>query len=363
MSALHSWLPIDLWGREEPDAQPSLSGLLYPGGLHLIYGEPDVGKSWLCLALTMEQLQAGQHVVLVAFERRQFRARLLALGATEEDFARLHYFEPSEPLTDPQALADVAALLDTYTPALIIFDAMAGGLALHSFDGNSNADVETFYSVTLAPFRAIGAAVVVVDHVTKDRETRGRWAIGAQRKLGGVEVGLLVEPINSFGRGQTGLVRLRVTKDTYGQVRRAEFELASDAETGNVTYAIRAAGDETGEGDRDHWRPTVLMERVFAFVSDQTTPVSRNTIERGVTGNGRWIRVAIDELLREGTFEVSPGPRGAQLISLATASSSTSCREREDVDAVNASTSSDLVLDVDTDTDTVSDDDEPEVEL
>jgi Fe2+ transport system protein FeoA len=321
----HSWQPIE-WGAlsdAEPPT-PSIGGLVYPGSLALVYGEPETMKSWLALVLALEQARAGQHVVFIDLEAtpRQIRARLEALGATRNELVRVHYLTPSEPISDPAIRSDVDAMLSTWEPSLIVVDALAGALALHGLDQNSNGDVETFYSRTLELFRSSGAAVLLIDHVTKDRETRGRWPIGAQRKLGGADVGLLVESVSPFSRGGKGLARLRVQKDREGALKRpiaAELELVSDADTGAITWTFKEASTATPE-DGDAWKPTELMRRVFEFLKAQAGPVSRSTIERGVSGRTVWVRRAVDALLDEETIREIPGARGARLVELSTPS-------------------------------------------
>jgi hypothetical protein len=40
-----------------------------------------------------------------------------------------------------------------------------------------------FHTLVTEPLRSAGASVVIADHVTKDREKRGRYSIGGQSKL------------------------------------------------------------------------------------------------------------------------------------------------------------------------------------
>ena len=315
----HSWQPIDLvaLGDVSP-LEASISGLAYPGGLHLIYGEPEATKSWLCLILALEEIRAGRRVVFVDLETnaRLIRARLVDLGATADELERLHYIAPSEPISGKQIQTDLDALLATCAPSLIVIDALAGALALHSFDGNSNADVETFYAVTLAPFRATEAAIVLVDHVVKNREERGRWPIGAQRKLGGADVGLLIEPVSAFSRGRTGLARIRVQKDRNGALQRpyaAELELSSDADTGRITWEIRQA---EREGSCEFvFKPTWYMEQVFAWLKEHG-PASRNAAVDGIGRKRAFVLDAIRNLLIEGTVCETIGPNRAKLLSV-----------------------------------------------
>jgi hypothetical protein len=59
--------------------------------------------------------------------------------------------------------------------------------------------------------------VVVIDHVTKSRDNRGNWAIGAQHKKGACTGSqFLFEKVHEFGRGMKGMSRLILAKDKPG---------------------------------------------------------------------------------------------------------------------------------------------------
>lgn len=65
-----------------------------------------------------------------------------------------------------------------------------------------------------------GAAVVVIDHVGKDREARGRFAIGAQSKMSYLTgASYMVEILEPLGVGMIGKLSIRIGKDRRGQVR------------------------------------------------------------------------------------------------------------------------------------------------
>jgi hypothetical protein len=317
----HSWRPVNLAALgNEPPPVATLSGVLYPGCIALLYAEPEGLKSWLALVLGLTEIRAGGCALLLDYEMSapSIRARLVDLGATDEELERFLYIAPAEPLKDPHVISDVATLIDAHKPSLVIVDALAGAMALSGLDGNSGADVETFYG-SLAPFRSRGAAVACIDHVVKSLETRGRWPIGSQRKLGAVDVGISLEVVSAFSRGHTGLARLRVRKDRLGSLPRpfaAELELVSDPDTGRITWSIRPSEHTDGESG-DAFRPTILMERVFSYLKEQSEPVTRNSIAAGVKGTKQWVLKAVDELVAEGSAEEVPGPRNSKLVSLA----------------------------------------------
>lgn len=292
----HSWRPVDLVALgDTPPPEATISGLSYPASLALHYGEPEAVKTWLSLILCLEQIRAGRHALYIDFEMsaQTIRGRLRDLGADDDELGRLLYLSPSEPVIRPA----VDELIAAYQPSIAVIDAMAGALALHQLDGNNGDDVERFYTL-LAPLRAHGAAVHLVDHVTKDRETRGRWPIGSQRKLGAADTGLSIEMVTPFGRGRTGLARLRVTKDRHGALTRpiaAELQLVSDPDTGRITWALNAADDNTGTSNG--WKPTVLMDRILDYLSRNPEPISRSALADAVHGNRAYKLKAIECLL------------------------------------------------------------------
>src|SRR5262249_25957898 len=156
-----------------------------PGTLALVYSEPEGLKTWLELVVCLEAIRRGRKVVWLDFEMsgRAIAARLADLGATEEEIQRFLYVQPEEPLTTAGARNGADAPMQ-HEPAVVVIDAMQGALALHGLNGDKAEDVERLYSILLKPFRVGDAAIRVIDHVTKDKETRGRWPIGSQRKLG-----------------------------------------------------------------------------------------------------------------------------------------------------------------------------------
>jgi len=312
--ASHSWTPI-----VGPLPPPAIGGLLYPGRRHVVSGEPDNLKTWAMLVLEVEEIRAGHAVVHVDLEmgRVVMRERLGDLGLSDEEIDRgFVYVEPGEPLTDPAILADVETLLAERQPSLVVFDAFTGALELHGLDPNSGVEVERFFRTVVTPFQRYGAAVALLDHVTKDKDARGRYSIASERKLGGVDVHLGFQLVHPFGRGRTGLAKVTTHKDRLGHLPRpkaAEIEFVSDAETGLISWTIRPGEN----ADDEHpFRPTTLMEKASRFVEAhvaEETP-SLSATEAAVKGRRDYVRLAVEILLREDYFSESPGPRNARLL-------------------------------------------------
>jgi len=126
---------------------------------------------------------------------------------------------------------------------------------LHGLDPLSNPDVERFFEMLPRRLARRGLPVLLTDHVTKDREGRGRYAIGAQHKLAAIDgAAYSLAVVRPFGRGLAGAALLTVTKDRPGYVRQAagpggrigELRVAS-LEEGRVTVGIEPpTASETG---------------------------------------------------------------------------------------------------------------------
>lgn len=83
-----------------------------------------------------------------------------------------------------------------------------------------NPDVSKWMLGLPAEAQRSGTASLILDHVAKSKENRGRWAIGAQAKLAAVRGSAYSMAVRRpFGVGLVGSAVLTVTKDRPGQVR------------------------------------------------------------------------------------------------------------------------------------------------
>ncbi len=194
------WVPVS-WRRQALDdvlsgtavqPVPTLltrtdgASLLYPGRLHSVHGETESLKSWLVLYAAKQELDKGHTGLYLDFEDSADTVvgRLLALGCTSEAVdAHFRYVRPMEPVVQPELLArDVAQPLLESDPTLVVLDGVTEAMSLLGYDPLSNANVASFIAHLPRPFTSGGAAVGLVDHVTKNNSS-GRYAIGGQHKL------------------------------------------------------------------------------------------------------------------------------------------------------------------------------------
>jgi hypothetical protein len=309
-----SWEPIDLTTLPvKPPIQPTLgqAGIVYPGKRHVFSGPPESAKTLVAYIIGIAVIRNGGTIVLIDFEMGSYdaRARLSELGATPDEIRRVRYLEPDTPANSPRI-----ERLVTLQPQLVIIDAAAGAYDLQGLDDNKRGDVEKLSGLYVRSFWRNGIASIFVDHVVKNTETRGKFAIGSERKLGGADVHLGFETIAPISRGTTGHYKIVTHKDRGGYLTRghlADFKLSSDPQTHTLTWELKPADAETAAG---YFRPTHLMERVSLWLHTKAEPVPRSAVTSSVTGNAKHLGGALDVLVREHFAAETPGPRGAKLI-------------------------------------------------
>lgn len=314
--ARSSWWPRELAGvlaglEEEPP--PSVlertdgKHLFYAGKVNALIGESESGKTWVALVAVLAELREGHVVLILDFEdtARGVVGRLRALGAGDDELRRLVYVSPDEPLHD-QAARDLEAVTTSFRPTLIVVDGVNAAMTLLGLDLNSNTDATRFSLEVLRPLKRTGAAVVTIDHVTKSKDGRGSYAIGAQAKRADIDgASLIVEVVDPFGRGMTGRLRLLVSKDRPGFVRAvsesakvAGYAVLESMSDGSVFATVEPAKADAAER-RERGALEMVRQRVVTSVA-ATDGLNRTQIKNTVTGGAADIAKAVNELVNEG---------------------------------------------------------------
>lgn len=194
-----SWSPVNInqarrgVGATAPTVLARSDGacLFYPGKTHSVHGESESGKSWLVQCATAECLLAGESVLYLDFEddAGPVAERLILLGVSPkvvDDPTRFVYVHPDQPpTTDAERAAFDNLLGGSY--ALAVIDGVTDSMGVFGLSTKDNDDVARWQrTLPKAIARQTGAAVVCVDHVTKDSDSRGRFALGGQHKMAGL---------------------------------------------------------------------------------------------------------------------------------------------------------------------------------
>ena len=334
-SAGRGWEPVDLsgvlTGTNLIDPPSVLTRdddvpMLYPGRVNAFFGEPESLKTFLALLGAAQELGRGKHVVYADYEDAERSAveRLRALGTKDEDIlSSFSYFGSPHPLLDDKEELLLSELIDQKGPVtLAVFDGVTAAMAAGGLNPNEGTDVTGFYGAAPRWFADNGAAVLLLDHVPKDKTGRGRWAIGSERKLSGLDgVAYTLKVVKPFGRGnRRGKVQVTIAKDRPGYVSEHEgqgravatFEPQSTPDGRIEPYLLPP--EEAGENGS--FRPTTLMERVSRTLEDAAKPLSASQVRQRTTGNNQYIGKALDRLVEEGYVESRSGSRNSTLYSL-----------------------------------------------
>ena len=338
----HSWVPEPLDTDDDDEQEPQrILGLFYPQLRHLVYGEPESLKTWLALCAVAEIVKAGGRALWIDHEMsaRVIRSRLRNLGCDKDARARVTYIRPSSAL-DERSRPYLQQLLDQEQPSIVVVDAYTGALGLAMLDDNSNIDVErwnqTIGALLWGPEKR---CLVILDHVNKDKDTRGRWSSGSKRKLEGADVAYSMEMVKRLGRqpGQGGKAKITAHKDRPAwlpSMRPGDLELHVQAD-GAIQYAIVPV-ETTAGGEK---RLTNLMEKVSRLLElAGPSGLSKAQVEREIESRAVNVRSAIKTLSDEGYVVVADAPPGRPII----LTSARAYREQWDTHATS-STSSDLV--------------------
>lgn len=323
---------------EVPTLMPRTDGrcLLYAGRVHSFHGETETFKSGVSQALACQLILGGLDVLYLDFESDADTVvgRLLEMGATPESIAaHLDYRNPGvKPAIDVHELMAFEELL-TRRYALAVVDGVTE--ALHIF-GIATIDNDELTGWMRAVPRRIaastGAAVVLVDHVTKNAESRGRFAIGGQAKMAALDgAAYVIEIVEPLGRGMRGVVSLRVAKDRPGSVRahagvfRKTDRTAEAARVvvdsripGRIDVSFGPPATTAGSDDDGHapFRPTSLMQRLSDGLEHAVEPMTTNKLLERVTGNRQAMATALDVLVQEGHVDRADGPRNSKILRL-----------------------------------------------
>lgn len=311
-----SWQPVDLepvlagdWSPPQPSVGQRADGrgLFYASKTHAVISETEAGKTWFALSAVIDEMHAGHHVLYIDFEDDQggIVGRLLTLSVDHQIIRdHFHYLRPETPLAGIH-LDDLRGQLEEYLPTLAVIDGITEAMTLHGLDPLDNVDAARFGHLLPRKLSITGAAVVNLDHVVKDKEGRGRYALGAVHKLNGLDgAAYVLESRNAFGVGITGRSTVKIAKDRPGQLRTNALpsdgglhwygDLVLDSHDQDFAEVYVAAPHQ--EVDQ---RPIMLMIRVAEALAD-SGPLAQRVICDTVKGGTMAIRQALSFLIKDG---------------------------------------------------------------
>lgn len=301
---------------EEPDFLTRTDGakLFYAGKMHVLQAEPSSGKTWIALVAALEVLAMGGAVLYLDYEDspKGILGRLLALGAEPAHVKeRFGYMQPAGAFGTQERL-ELGRLLENLNPDLVVIDGVAEALARDGLSEDRASEVVGWIERLPRWISRTGAAVVMLDHVAKDREQQGRWARGSGAKLGAVDgASYQVKVTSSFSRHKAGTMKLVVAKDRPGGVG-AIGDVAAiaslDPHADGARVVVRLDPNTAETRPSDTWKPTALMEKASRALEESTVPITASTLRTLVhSEKPKLVQQAIARLISEGWIVEATG--------------------------------------------------------
>lgn len=294
--------------------------LLLSGAVTLVHGEPSAGKTWLAAEAMRQVLTEGRSVVVLDYEGSAGRLarRLVELGVDRALTEKLYYYRPSH--TAPGAVLQAAM---SHDPALVVLDGYAAGCVDLGLDENLARDSLVLLRHLCRPLAVQGAAVVVIDHVTKSKDERGRWGRGNGAKLGEADAAFTLSVAEYFSRDYPGSSILRIAKDRDGAVGpegsvAAIFRFDFDRRSEILALAVEVPAEVV---DREEMGPLNCIQAVADLLCGRPNEeMSANAIIGALKDLGKGYRretvlEAAQRLSQDPDWPISSktGPRGAVL--------------------------------------------------
>lgn len=324
-----SWQPVtlaDYMASSYKKATPTIGSvansdvaLFIPGKINTLFGQSGGGKTFFMLHVMKEEIDKGNDVAYVDYEDSPETAiqRLRQLGSTDQEILdHLLYIQPSEKWS-PRAEQQLQQSLNSRKVSLVVIDSVGESIANDGYNPNDDKEVVHWFDGAVSYFsKTVGAAVVLLDHVTK-ANTKNRdvdHAAGSQRKRARIDgTAYSLHVITPSSRHKDGEFEFVCRKDRNGW--RDENSVAAivkmlNGQNGTVTFTVTQPTDTT----RKPFSPTRCMEKISQLLQSQTEPMSKSEIARNIKNGNDIVSAAIDRLVAEGFCQQTEGPRRAKMI-------------------------------------------------
>jgi len=259
-----TWEPVDLepYLAQEiavrpPEVMQRSDGmhLMYGGRVNMLFGSSETAKSWIALAVCLQEMARAGNVMYLDFEDEPENtlARLFALSAGVDDIRKkFTYIRPEEPHAEMQrsrwgqpAATDRGRLnrdllekaVNESNPSFIVVDGMTVLYGLHGLDTNDASGTEVITGWLKRLTRNGMTTVLLIDHAPKG-SIKGSLPIGSQHKQAMVQGTLLqVWPLSQPMPGSIGRVELITLKDRPGLVRKVS-EKSGDSDKVQLSAVV-----------------------------------------------------------------------------------------------------------------------------
>ena len=211
----------------EPDAGSTRTDglyLLYSGKVNGLVGDPESGKTLIALAMIVDTLRRGGNAAILDLDHNgivEILTRLVGFGADKDVLADHDRFR----LAAPESRDEYLALRDDITdwsPSIVLVDSIGELGALFGANLNRDEEYAPLNRMAVQPFATAGSAVIAVDHMAKNEQSRSFGAGGTIRKkaaMNGAYYEVALSGREGFTRSRGGRAYLKLKKDRPGGIK------------------------------------------------------------------------------------------------------------------------------------------------
>ena len=326
-----SWRPVDLsvvLSSDYEQPRPTVGhvtgadvGMFYPGRINAVFGDSGGGKTWYALYVMAQEMLMGRDVLLVDYEDHPISqvARLEQIGVPRETILEhFIYIQPNEKWSQSSERALLESLADRDV-AIAVLDSTGEALAVDGVSPNADEEVARWFRGSSRCLAQTGAAVVLLDHVVKSRDSgrNSEFASGSQRKRAAINgAAYFLDVIDAPSKTSDGRLVLWVRKCRFGwrqHNKKACDVLMANTDDGGVLFTVRVPAEAGASSTPEY---TWYMARVSQELKARGTSMSKRAIRDAVGKTEKYTDAAIESLLRRGYITEAPGPRNARLFTL-----------------------------------------------
>lgn len=273
-----------------PDEIPYLRRPHLPAQALVWASGPQFSGKSLWAAWTAAALSREGHRVLLVSQENHPHVDLRRLRGMNPDPAHLELFSGLGLDLAQDGHAEELIRI-AHGASLVILDTLA---ACWTGDEESNREVAALFRKVIAPIRAIGATILILDHVGHGRRSGSGAARGASTKGQSADIELVFEP-----RGKSAF-RISNPKDRLTGFSAPTQVLEVEEREG--VFDLR----ERVEGGKDESDEEAIRDAALSFIRAEPSPPSTNRVKKHLIGGGRS-KVAVEATLA--TLEQEDPPR------------------------------------------------------
>ena len=291
-------------------------GLFYTNNVNGVHGDSGDGKSFVMLIASVQEMDAGHHVIWIDFEDdpTTIADRLDDLGM-DIDIAieRFHYHRPIEPF-NVGAVQKIINEALKHDVRLIVIDSLGEAFGLEGVNEDRDNEVGPWLR-RVARALAEVSAPAAVDHSTKAGDNP-LFPSGSKRKRAAITgASYLVRAVIPLTRERGGKLHLICAKDRHGHYKRGDVAAVIDFhryEDGGLSVKVWPPDDDADNPQkRLWWTAKAAVDAVQEAGRPLTTRELRERMR--VKARQQLKDAAIDYAVGEGALKVEDGPKNARL--------------------------------------------------